>query len=105
MHLYRLEVTGVDRVFVFFGGEIPRTPNWSLDRKETFANDPRNLLAVDDGLNQAKGAKGPTQWMPPNHSYRCEYLIHWQQVLTWYPELKMTPKENRIFERQLLACE
>ena len=26
MHLYRLEVTGVDRVFVFFGGEIPRTP-------------------------------------------------------------------------------
>ena len=30
MHLYRLEVTGVDRVFVFFGGEIPRTPFSSL---------------------------------------------------------------------------
>lgn len=30
MHLYRLEVTGVDRVFVFFGGEIPRTPTWKL---------------------------------------------------------------------------
>ena len=42
--------------------------NWSPERKETFANDPRNLLAVDDGLNQAKGAKGPTEWMPPNHT-------------------------------------
>ncbi len=78
--------------------------NWPVQKKEAFANDPRNLLAVDDGLNQSKGAKDPTQWMPPNQTYRCQYLSHWQQVLALYPSLEMTPKESRTFERQLAAC-
>ncbi|MFT5718834.1 MAG: hypothetical protein ACI9T7_003042 [Oleiphilaceae bacterium] len=29
---------------------------WSKNKKERFTNDPLNLLAVDDGLNQSKGA-------------------------------------------------
>lgn len=78
--------------------------NWAAQKKERFANDPRNLLAVDDALNQSKGAKGPTDWIPPNHAYRCQYLSHWQQVLELYPSLKMTLKENSTFERQLSAC-
>ncbi|MAR92728.1 MAG: HNH endonuclease [Pseudomonadales bacterium] len=77
---------------------------WSAEKKEQFANDPDNLLAVDDGLNQQKGAKGPTEWMPPNHGYRCDYLRHWQSVLAKYSSLKMTAKENRIYQKQLKAC-
>ena len=79
--------------------------NWSAQKKQIFANDPRNLLAVDNGLNRSKGAKGPDQWMPPNHVYRCDYLAHWQRVLVAYPSLQMTPKENRVFERQVSACQ
>ncbi len=77
---------------------------WSKRRKELFANDPINLLAVDDSLNQQKGAKGPTEWLPPNHSFRCEYLSMWTRVLNKYEDLKMSAPELRIFQKQLQAC-
>ena len=77
---------------------------WSLKKKERFANDPINLLAVDSGLNRSKGAKGPSEWMPPNHSFRCDYLGLWKKVLREYPSLSMTKKENRVYMRQLDAC-
>ena len=78
---------------------------WSKKNKERFANDPVNLLAVDDGLNQAKGAKGPTEWLPPNHKFRCEYLSMWRNLLARYKGLEMTVKESRVFVRQLKACD
>ena len=34
-------------------------------KKRQFANDPLNLLAVEDNANQSKGDKGPTEWKPP----------------------------------------
>lgn len=76
---------------------------WSASKKEQFANDPINLLAVDDALNQAKGAKGPDQWMPPNHAFRCDYLQQWSKVLNKY-QLQMHAGEHRVFKRQLRAC-
>ena len=78
---------------------------WSKDKKERFANDPINLLAVDDALNQSKGAKGTDEWMPPNHAFRCEYISIWNQVLQSYPELTMSTKQKRVFNRQMDACE
>jgi len=77
---------------------------WSSAKKEQFANDPLNLIAVDDGLNQSKGTKGPTEWLPPNHAYRCTYISKWKAVLSRYPSLAMTHKEARVFTRQLSAC-
>jgi hypothetical protein len=76
---------------------------WTANTREQFANDPENLLVVDDSLNQAKGKKGPDEWLPPNQSYRCEYLSKWRHVLSKY-KLAMLPKENRIFTRQIQAC-
>lgn len=78
--------------------------SWDHEKREEFANDPINLLAVDDGLNQSKGAQGPTEWMPPNHSFRCEYLGMWRKVLKKYKTLKMTPGEKRVFGNQVRAC-
>jgi len=78
--------------------------NWSEKAKERFANDPLNLLVVDDGLNQSKGAQGPTEWMPPNQAYRCEYLHQWQKVLGRYSTLQMLPNEVRVFNKQINVC-
>ena len=77
---------------------------WTKIQKEAFANDPLNLLVVDDGLNQSKGAKGPNEWLPPNQAYRCEYLARWQTILKKYPTLKMTSAKNRIFNTLNHAC-
>jgi hypothetical protein len=77
---------------------------WSKDKKEQFANDPINLLAVDDGLNQAKGAKGTDEWLPPNKAFRCEYILIWHQVLQRYPGLNFSPEEKRVFAEQRNGC-
>lgn len=79
--------------------------NWSPKIKEAFANDPLNLLAVDDGLNQSKGAKGPNEWMPPNQAFRCEYIDLWDKVLNKYSDLKMKSSEKRVFQKQISACQ
>ena len=39
--------------------------NWTNKKKSIFANDIENLIAVEDGLNQEKGSKGPDNWLPP----------------------------------------
>lgn len=55
---------------------------WSKHLWETFANDPLNLLIVEDGLNQHKSASGPDEWLPPKN--RCWYKQKWQQLLKLY---------------------
>ncbi len=47
-----------------------------LDKKtrESLANDPLNLLAVDAKLNRQKGDGDAATWLPPLKSFRCEYV-------------------------------
>ncbi|BCD97739.1 HNH endonuclease [Marinagarivorans cellulosilyticus] len=102
--LHRASDLDVDHIVPLKWAHDHGGADWPRNKKERFANDPRNLLAVDDGLNQAKGAKGPNEWMPPNQSFRCEYLELWQTVLKEYPSLKMNSTEERVFRKQLNSC-
>ena len=58
--------------------------SWSRSKKRQFANDPLNLLAVDDATNQAKSDKSPKQWKPPLNSYWCTYAARWKMVKAKY---------------------
>lgn len=55
---------------------------WTQEKRQAFANDPLNLLAVDDATNQAKGSRGPSDWLPGIH--RNEYLRQWGEVVEKY---------------------
>ncbi len=55
---------------------------WSAKDKQRFANDYQNLILVDDGRNQSKGAKGPGGWMPDN--YHCMYVFRWSYLIDKY---------------------
>lgn len=103
--LHRASELDVDHIVPLKWASDHGGSRWTLAKKERFANDPINLLAVDDGLNQSKGAKGPSKWMPPNHKFRCEYIALWSSVLTAYPDLQMVAQEQRIFNRQRSACQ
>ena len=94
----------VDHVVPLFWAHSHGGANWSRAAKELFANDRLNLLAVDDGLNQAKGASSPGQWMPPNKQFHCNYLVIWHRVLAKYPDLKMTDDEARDFNGLASDC-
>jgi 5-methylcytosine-specific restriction endonuclease McrA len=62
-----------------FGGA-----SWSRLKRLQFANDPDNLIAVDDQTNQGKGSKSPIAWMPPREEYWCEYLARWKMIEARY---------------------
>lgn len=70
--------------------------NWTRDKKRQFANDPDNLLAVDDATNQKKGDKGPARWKPPSKSYWCEYSRRWRQIKSKYGLTISTPEERSL---------
>lgn len=76
---------------------------WNKAKREQFANDQDNLLIVKNTVNRAKGAKGPTTWMPPHQPYRCHYLKHYQKIMKKYG-LTFTAKEAPIIKRMNKAC-
>ena len=78
--------------------------NWTKEVKEQFANDPTNLLIVDDGLNQDKKAMGPVRWMPPRKSFHCDYLTRWWTVLSKY-ELELHQAEQASFDEKYKGCD
>ncbi|TWE12821.1 HNH endonuclease family protein [Rudaeicoccus suwonensis] len=47
---------------------------WNATKRRDFANDPRELLAVDGSQNAAKGDADAASWLPPNKAYRCTYV-------------------------------
>jgi hypothetical protein len=77
---------------------------WSRDRRIEFANDPRNLFAVEAGANRQKGAAGPLEWLPPNTAYRCEYVLRFKRItLIW--KLQMSPDEKAAIDQlQVSLC-
>lgn len=66
---------------------------WSAEQREAFANDPRNLQAVDGRANSAKGMRLPSEWMPTNTAFHCTYLAQITNVLTTY-DLAVTPLDQ-----------
>jgi hypothetical protein len=58
--------------------------SWSSERRRAFANDPRNLFAVEASVNRSKGADGPTDWLPPNEAFQCEYITRFVRVVLTY---------------------
>lgn len=76
---------------------------WDEDTRRDFANDPRNLLAVDGTLNQQKGAGDAATWLPPDTSFRCEYAMRIIGVKSTYG-LWVTAAEKEALGRELMRC-
>ena len=77
--------------------------SWDASTRQNFANDPRNLLAVDGHLNMQKGAGDAATWLPPNKSFRCEYARRIIDVKHAYG-LWVTPAERDALSTQLGTC-
>jgi len=61
--------------------------NWDKVKRINFANDyqkSKNLLPVWNSVNRSKGSRDPTEWLPPNHEYHCEYLDRWSKVKSYW---------------------
>ena len=67
------------------------------------ANDPLNLLAVDSKLNRQKGDGDAATWLPPNKSFRCEYVARQVAVKSKY-KLWVTEPEKVAITNILSSC-
>lgn len=65
---------------------------WSKDKRIKFANDERNLFAVQSSVNREKSDSGLLKWLPPNVNFRCEYILRFKRIVKIYG-LKMTAAE------------
>ncbi len=78
--------------------------NWDGAERELYANDPDNLLSVEDNANQEKGDKGPEAWKPPNRTIWCSYAKRWIGVKSKY-DLTINPQERAALKQMLSSCE
>lgn len=76
---------------------------WTADKRERFANDPLNLLAVGGAVNQAKGDGDAGTWLPPRTAYRCAYVARQVAVKAKYG-LSVTAAERDAMQRVLSRC-
>ncbi|MBM3656479.1 MAG: HNH endonuclease [Actinobacteria bacterium] len=68
--------------------------------RKNFANDPLNLLAVKGSLNTQKGDGDAATWLPPNKSFRCDYVSRQVEVKAKYG-LWLTRAEKEAILRVL----
>lgn len=76
---------------------------WDAATRESFGNDPLNLLAVDGPLNQSKGAGDAATWLPPHRAFRCAYVARQVAVKHAYG-LWVTQAERDAIARVLATC-
>ena len=76
---------------------------WAAGKRLALANDPLNLLAVDAGANRSKGDGDAATWLPPNKSFRCQYVARQVAVKLKYG-VWVTRAERDAMVRVLSTC-
>ena len=76
---------------------------WTDERRKAFANDPRNLRAVEGSANMSKGDSGPGEWMPANAAFRCDYVVSFIAVVVVY-ELSIPDTDRGAIREVLAGC-
>lgn len=77
--------------------------DWSDTKREVFANDDLELLAVSGSANQQKSDGDAATWLPKNKAFRCQYIARQIAVKIKY-ELWVTRAEYDSMARILDTC-
>ncbi|MFC8302633.1 HNH endonuclease family protein [Specibacter sp. NPDC057265] len=72
-------------------------------QRESLANDPLNLLAVDGPANQEKSSADAASWLPASKKFRCHYVARQISVKASY-RLWVAPAEKAAMVRVLGLC-
>lgn len=75
----------------------------SVEERIRLANDPLELLAVDGDANQQKGSGDAATWLPPNKTFRCQYVAR-QVAVKYKYRLWVTQAEHDAMARVLDTC-
>lgn len=93
----------IDHLVPLHNSWLTGAQKWSKTKREAFANDPLNLLAVAGSANQQKGSGDAATWLPKNKKYRCPYVARQISVKGKYG-LSVTKAEKAALGRVLKSC-
>ena len=93
----------IDHVVALGNAWVTGAQAFDAAKRQRFANDPANLLAVDGSLNAQKGDGDAATWLPPNKPFRCSYVAMQVQVKRAYG-LWVTAPERDAIARILATC-
>lgn len=77
--------------------------NFDKKTKQKYANDLDLLVVTTAKQNRAKGAKGPSEWLPPNKDSHCEYAKLYVFVATKY-SLSLTKEDKSALNKAINTC-
>ncbi len=83
------------------GGQI-----WDSEKKMQYANDltnPETLIAVYKSANRSKADKDPSDWLPTNPKFQCQYIATWQKIKKIWG-LQMDEKEAKFIKGKDKEC-
>ena len=76
---------------------------WKIEQRTEFANDPLNLQATTESMNQSKGDSGPSRWLPAQEPAYCGYAERFVQVLAKW-ELGIGSLDRAVVRGILIEC-
>jgi hypothetical protein len=76
---------------------------WTAGKREIFANDLLELLAVDAASAEQKGDADAATWLPSNKAFQCDYVETQIDVKTRFG-LWVTQAEHDAIARVLASC-
>ena len=100
--LRQAEAIQIDHVVPLAEAWVSGARRWNRTRRETFANDLDELLAVDGPTNMSKGDGDPASWRP-RRGYQCTYARRWIAVKTRY-RLDVDGSEKSALDQMLGLC-
>lgn len=93
----------IDHIVPLYGAWRTGAQEWSFEERERFSNDPINLQATLDWVNDEKKAQDASRWLPPDESYHCTYVARQIAVKASYG-LWVTQEEHDTMRRVLEGC-
>ena len=100
--LHQAEAIQIDHIVPLAEAWVAGARGWTHDRRETFANDLDELLAVDGPTNMSKGDGDPAAWRP-RQAFQCTYARRWIAIKARY-RLAVDPSEKTALDDMLGYC-
>ncbi len=87
----------VDHVIPLKAAWLRGADTWTAEKREAFANDPLNLLAVLYSSNRQKSANGLFNWIPANIHNGEQYLNQMREVAEKY-SIEIQPQDKAAYD-------
>ena len=100
---YTSSAVQIDHVVALGDAWLKGAQQLTEAQRITFANDPLNLQSTDGPTDVRKGDRDAAAWLPPNQSFRCEYVARQISVKATY-ELWITQAEHDAMAQVLAEC-